>query len=316
MMRRILAGLCLTALAAGPASAQILDPNLPNYRPANDLKGHVSLIGSTTMTSVAGVWADSFTQLHPAVESEIHIRGSRGAVPAVMSGDATFGLLSRRINTAEVEQFEKQFGYKPKVITVCLERLGIYTHKQNPVRSLSIQQVAQILSGQAKTWGDVGAEGQYASQAIRVHGRRDETGSRVFLEGALLRGQQHVMAVEHDSNQALLDGVAADPLAIGYAGIIYADDTVKALSISRGEGSPAVAVDSLAAAQGQYPLVRPLQLVVNHKPGTELDPAAADFIRYVLSRSGQEDVIRGGFQAIPAQPAQIALDQIGLRAVR
>ena len=315
-MRSLLACLAVVACTAGPAAAQILDGNLPTYRPLNDLQGQVTLMGSTTMTSVAGVWTDSFSQYYPQARTDIEIRGSRGAVPAVMSGEATFGLLSRKITTAEVDAFAAKFGYKPKVATVCLERIGVWTHRDNPVRQLSLAQVASILSGQTRTWGEVGATGAYANQPIRVHGRGPDTGSRVFIENALLRGGKHNPVVEHGSNAALIDGVAEDRLAIGYAGLIYANNTVRSVAISRGEGYPAVAVDSLDAARGNYVLVRPLQLVINQKPGTELPAAAGEFVKYVLSRSGQEDVIKGGFQPISAGPAEIALDQIGLRAAR
>lgn len=315
-MRSLFACLALAAVTAAPTAAQILDPQLPTYRPQNELQGQLTLIGSTTMTSVAGVWVDSFAQYYPDVRHDIEIRGSRGAVPAVLSGEASFGLLSRKITEQEVRAFEQKFGYKPKVATVCLERIGIWTHRDNPVRQMTLAQVAAVLSGQAVTWGQVGATGDWANQPIRVHGRGPDTGSRVFIENALLRGADHDPVVEHGDNGALLDGVAADRNGVGYAGLIYGQPDVRSVAISRGEGHPAVAVDSLDAAKGNYVLVRPLQLVINQKPGSELPPASAEFIRYVLSRSGQEDVIKGGFQPIPARPAEIALDQVGLRALR
>jgi phosphate transport system substrate-binding protein len=73
-----------------------------------------------------------------------------------------------------------------------------------------------------------------------------------------------------------------------------------------------VAVDSPEADMGLYPLVRRLQLVVKHDPKKELEPIEREFIRYVFSQMGQEDVIKAGFQAIPARPARVALDAVGL----
>jgi len=81
-------------------------------------------------------------------------------------------------------------------------------------------------------------------------------------------------------------------------------------------GQPFVAVDSVQSTRGQYPLIRPLQLVVNQAPGKPLPPVEAEFIKYVFSRFGQEDVIRAGMHPIGARPADLALDSVGLGAVK
>ena len=306
------------AMLARPASADLIDPNLPAYKPSHDVSGRVALMGSTTMTNVAGIWMDTFKQYHPEVQDTLEIRGSRGAVDAVLSGDATFGLLSRSISKEEVDRFRAKFGYDPKVLTCCLEPIAIYVHKDNPIRSLTVEQVRDIFTGKAKTWGDVGVTGQWAPQPILTHGRGEQTGSRVFLEQGLLRGAQHTVRTEHESNRDLVTGVGSDYRGIGYAGLIYKLPGVKAVAISAGPEQQPVAVDSLAAARGGYPiaLVRPLQLVVNQPATGELPKPAAEFLRYVFSRSGQEDVIKGGFQPISARPARIALDATGLSAAR
>lgn len=305
-----------STLVASPASAEILDSSLPNYRPVNDLSGNLSLMGSTTMTNVASVWIDSFQRFYPDVQKKLEIRGSRGAVPAVMAGEATFGLLSRKVYESEIKAFTEKFGYAPKVVPVCLEQMAIYTHPENPIRSLTLLQLQSILAGKAKTWSDVGVEGAWASQPIRVHGRRGDTGSRVYLEQALRLGESHKPSVEHASNGDLVEAVAADKLGIGYAGLIYSNSTIKDVPIATNKDSQPVKVDSLAAAQGQYPLARPLQLVVNQKPGEKLTPAATEFVNYVLSRTGQEDVIRAGFQPIRGRTAEIARETLNGEVVR
>jgi phosphate transport system substrate-binding protein len=81
-------------------------------------------------------------------------------------------------------------------------------------------------------------------------------------------------------------------------------------------GQPFVAVNSVEAARGLYPLIRPLQLVVDQKPGAPLPPLEAEFIKYVFSRFGQEDVVRAGMSPIGARPADLALDAVGLGTVK
>ena len=311
---------CLAAAAAvlpGPAAANSTDVDLPTYRPKSNVSGQVSLMGSTTMTEVAQIWMDTFRQYNPNVRDTLEVRGSRGAVDAVIDGEATFGLLSRSITQGEVDKFQSRFGYQPQVLTCCLEHMAIYVHESNPIRKISLEQIRDVFSGKAKTWGDLGVTGQWAPQPIVTHGRGDKTGSRVFLEQSVLRGTEHRVRVEHRNNRDLVTAIGGDEVrGIGYAGLIYKLPGVKAVPVAASEGQSAVAIDSLAAARGQYPLMRPLQLVVNHKPGTTLDPAAAEFLKYVFSRSGQSDVIRGGFQPISARPARIALDTIGLGTAR
>lgn len=308
--------LLAASLAATSVSAEILDPNLPAYRPANDLSGQITLMGSTTMTNMASAWSDSFRQFYPNVQPKLEVRGSRGAVPAVMSGEATFGLLSRGVFDSEVTAFKEKFGYEPKVVTVCMEHMAIYVHPDNPVRSLTLKQLQLVLAGKTKTWGEVGAEGPWANQPIRIHGRLPETGSRVYLEQALRMGNHHKPDYEHKSNRDLVAAVSSDKIGIGYAGLIYSSDAVKDVPIALSGERPAIKVDSLAAAQGQYPLMRPLQFVINQKPGAKLDPVASQFVSYVLSRTGQEDVIRAGFQPIAATAAEIAQEQLDTGIVR
>ena len=110
----------------------------------------------------------------------------------------------------------------------------------------------------------------------------------------------------------MVKAIAANPGSIGFAGLSYATPEVRAVPLSLGEDKPFVAVDSPEADRGAYPLVRRLQLVVKHAPQEELQPIEREFIKYVFSTQGQEDVVKAGFQAIPARPARVALDAVGL----
>jgi len=114
----------------------------------------------------------------------------------------------------------------------------------------------------------------------------------------------------------MMKAISADPRSVGFAGLSYGTPDVRAVPLSVATEGPFIAIDSTEADAGQYPLMRPLQLVVDHDPQIELPAIQKEFIRYVFSARGQEDVIKAGFQAIPAKPAHIALDQVGLNAAR
>lgn len=307
------------ALAAGPASP--VDPSLPVYRPGEQLSGKITLVGSNTMSQVASLWIEGFRQFHPNVEFDNQIKGSANAVSSVIHEEATFGLLTRSIHPQEVAAFEQKFGHPPTVLTPTYEPIAVYAHESNPIEGLTIQQLDAIFSttrlrgaaAAATTWGDLGLRGEWASRPIVLQGRSSDTGSVVFFREAVLAGGAYRRdIVDHPSNVDLVKGVAGDPGAIGFAGRTYMLPGVKTIPLSAGDGAPCVDVHSVEATQGQYPLIRPLQLVVNQAPGADLPPLQREFLKYVFSRLGQEDVLRAGFQPISGRPAEIALDAVGL----
>ncbi len=298
-----------------------LDPNLPYYRPVENLSGELKLGGSNTLSHIAAVWIDSFTQFYPDVKISIDVNGSRQAVEDVKAGKTQIGLLSRTVHRKEVEAFREKFGYGPTVLTPCLERTGIFVHKDNPIKGLTLAQLDAIYSddcrrGEEKplrTWGQLGLTGNWANKPIVAHGRTYDTGSQVFIQQSVMLGAKLREDLQtHKGNVAMLKAVATDPSSIGFSGLSYATSAVKAVPLGFSEQEGFVAIDSPAADRGLYPLVRRLQLVVNHDPQKELSALQQEFIKYVFSRLGQEDVVRAGFQAIPSRPAHVALDAVGL----
>ncbi len=298
-----------------------LDPNLPYYRPVEKLTGELKLGGSNTLSHIAAVWIDSFTQFYPDVKISIEVNGSRQAVKDVKAGKTNIGLLSRTVHREEVEDFRKEFGYGPTVLTPCMERTGIFVHKDNPIKHLTLAQLDAIYSddcrrGEKKpcrTWGQLGLTGAWANKPIVAHGRTFDTGSQVFLQQSVMLGAKMRNDLQkHKGNVAMLKAVAQDTNSIGFSGLSYATSNVKAVPLGFSKKEGFVAIDSPDADHGGYPLVRRLQLVVKHDPSQKLPALQQEFIKYVFSRLGQEDVIKAGFQAIPARPAHVALDAVGL----
>ena len=315
----------LTGLSAAEGTLKqspgALDPNLPFYRPVEKLSGELKLGGSNTLSHIASVWIDGFRHFYPDVNISIEVNGSRQAVSDVSAGKTQIGLLSRTIGRSEVDEFRKVHGFNPTVLTPCLERTAIFVHKDNPIAGLTVAQVDAIFSTECRrgadkycgTWKQFGLEGDWAGQPIVVHGRTKDTGSQVFLQQKVLLGSPFRDDLQtHPTNVKMLQAIAKDPSAIGFSGLSYATPQVRAVPISFAEGEDFVAVDSAEAARGRYPLVRQLQFVVKHDPKEKMPAVEQEFIKYVFSRLGQEDVVKAGFQAIPARPARVALDAVGL----
>jgi phosphate transport system substrate-binding protein len=309
------------SVLAGGSGAPLMDPNLPIYRPVESVKGELKLGGSNTLSHVAAVWIASFKQFYPDVKITIEVNGSRSAIANVQGGNTHIGLLSRRVREDEVKTFYESLGYPPTVLTPCLERTAIYVHKDNPIKGLTLAQLDAIFSDECRrgakqpcrTWKQLGMKGAAASQPIVAHGRTKDTGSQVFMQEAiLLGGAMRDDLQTHQSNVDLVKAIASNPGSIGFAGLAYATPEVRAVPLTIAEGGEFVAIDSPEADRGAYPLVRRLQLVVKHGPKQTFSPIEREFIRYVFSTQGQEDVVKAGFQAIPARPARVALDSVGL----
>ncbi|MCA8993415.1 MAG: PstS family phosphate ABC transporter substrate-binding protein [Planctomycetaceae bacterium] len=306
---------------AGVANGQgAVDPSLNPYRvPLEPVKGKIKLVGSLTMAHLGASWADNFRKLNPGVEVEIEVKGAVNAVSSVIDGDADFGMMSRTITNEEVQAFQQKFGYPPTVLTPSLEPLAIFVHKDNPIESLTLAQVDQIYSASlkrgakatAKTWGDVGVTGEWAKMPIIPLGRSATTGSQVFMQQAVLGGGEfRADLAAAPSNLDLVQAVGSNKGAVGFAGSTNLVAEVKAVPIAWREGEQAFSIE-----MANYPLVRPLQFVVNHPPGKPLSNEQSEFLKYVFSQQGQQVVVIGGLLSVPSRPAQIALDAVGIHAV-
>jgi phosphate transport system substrate-binding protein len=217
--------------------------------------------------------------------------------------------MSRAMKPEEEDAFAKKYGYKPTRITVALDCLAVYVHKDNPIHGLTIAQVDCIFSktrksgyGDITTWGQLDLTGDWAALPISLYGRNSASGTYAyFKEHALLKGDYKDTVKEQPGSAAVVNGVANDRGAIGYSGIGYKTSEVRALPLCNGP------TDTLAnptfdnALSGKYPLGRALYVYINKKPDQPLEPLVKEFLKYVLSKQGQEIVIKDGYGPLPAK---------------
>ncbi len=317
----------LSAVAAlvavpGIVSAQVkVDPSLPAYKPVSGVSGSLKSIGSDTMNNEMTLWAEGFLKHYPNVKIEIEGKGSSTAPPALIAGTSQFGPMSRRMKDAEVADFEKKFGYKPTPLPTSIDMLAVYVNKDNPIKGLSLQQADAIFSKTRKggyptdirSWGQAGLTGEWASQPISLYGRNSASGTYGFFKGnVLFKGDYKDQVKEQPGSSAVVQGVASDKYGIGYSGIGYKTADVRVVPLAS-EGEDYVEAVPENAYTGEYPLARFLYLYVNHKPGTELDPLRREFIKYIFSKDGQEDVVKDGYFPVPATIANKTLSSLGIK---
>ena len=273
------------------------------------------------MNNEMTLWAEGFLRFYPNVKIEIEGKGSSTAPPALVAGTAQFGPMSRQMKDAEIDEFEKRYGYKPTALSTSIDMLAVYVNKDNPVAGLSLQQVDAIFSKTRKggyssnirTWGELGLTGKWRNKPISLYGRNSASGTYGYLKkNALFGGDFKDQVKEQPGSSSVVQGVASDKFAIGYSGIGYKTADVRAVALAEAVGEDPTPATPEYAYTGEYPLARFLYIYVNRKPGSELDPLRREFIKYVFSKQGQRDVVKDGYFPVPAAIANQMLSSVGI----
>ncbi len=161
-------------------------------------------------------------------------------------------------------------------------------------------------------WGQLGLSGEWAGRAISMYGRNAASGTYAFFkEEALGKGDYKDAVKEQPGSAAVVNGIAGDKAGIGYSGIGYRTSEVRALPIAAEEGGEFVAPDFVNALDGTYPLARLLYVYVPIDPKQPLPAATREFLKFVLSRAGQELVERDGYGALPIEIVEEQLELLG-----
>lgn len=311
MLKKSIVTVALLALTAVSAHAEkiAVDSKIKKYTPTAGVAGNLNSIGSDSLNNLMTYWAEGFKKKYPNVNIQIEGKGSSTAPPALIAGTAQLGPMSREMKPSEIEKFEKKFGYKPTKIGVALDSLAVFVNKDNPVKSLSLDEVDAIFSKTRKrnlkeitTWGQLGVTGKLAAKPISLYGRNSASGTYgYFKDHALKNGDYKNTVKEQPGSASVVEGVAKDISAIGYSGIGYATSGVRALPLSEKKGGPVAAANYQNVLSGKYPLSRMLYIYVAKKPGQPLPKITEEFIKYVLSKEGQQIVVKDGYDPLTAK---------------
>lgn len=306
-------------ISANAPAAQDVDPKLPDYNAASGISGNLSSVGSDTLANLMTFWAEDFKRLYPNVNIQIQAAGSSTAPPALTEGTANLGPMSRKMKDKEIDAFEAKNGYKPTMIPVAIDALAVYVNKDNPIKGLTIPQVDAIMSttrtcGYANditSWGQVGLTGDWASKPIQLYGRNSVSGTYgYFKEEALCKGDFKSNVNEQPGSASVVQSITSSLNGIGYSGIGYKTSGVRGVPLAAKEGGAFVEPTPENATSGKYPLTRFLYVYVNKEPGESLAPLEKEFIKMVLSKTGQQAVIKDGYFPLPANVAEKALKAI------
>jgi len=315
------AALAVLTLGLGyTAGAQVqVDPALPAYKAASGISGSLSSVGSDTLNNLMTLWSETFQKFYPNVKVQIEGKGSSTAPPALIAGTAQLGPMSRTMKGTEVDQFEKKYGFKPTQIRTAVDALAVFVNKDNPIKCLTMDQVDAVFSKSrragykedVKTWGQLGLIGDWASRPISLYGRNSASGTYGFFkEHTMKNGDYKDEVKEQPGSAAVVQGVTVDRYAVGYSGIGYATAGVRAVPLAEKAGDACHDATPDEAYSGRYPLARFLYVYVNKAPGKPLDPLVREFAKLMLSRDGQEVVVKDGYFPITSSVAKEELNKI------
>ena len=301
-------------------SVLAVDSDLPTYKKTSGISGNLSSVGSDTLANMMTFWAEEFKRTYPNVNVQIQAAGSSTAPPALTEATSNLGPMSRKMKSREIESFEERYGYKPTAVRVAIDALAVFVHKDNPIKGLRIDQVDAIFSSNRKCgalkdadrWADLGLTGDWAGKDIQLYGRNSVSGTYGYFKSkALCKGDFKNTVNEQPGSASVVQSVSASLNGIGYSGIGYQTSGVRALPLAK-KGDDFIEANMENAIAGKYPLSRYLYVYVNKHPNKPLDPMTAEFLKMVLSKSGQKIVEKDGYIPLPNTVVEKEFAKLGL----
>jgi phosphate transport system substrate-binding protein len=324
-MRRLLiaflGGLLVSPLEGqGPAS-------LPAYQPEQQISGTIRSWGNDQMKTLMTRWEEGFKKYHPGVRFDTTLQGTGTAIAGLYTGVADIALMGRSASSTENMGFEWVFRYKPLGVQVSTGSLAepgksyapvVFVHKDNPLSQMTLPQLDAVFGCEHlrgpkifRTWGDVGLTGEWSARPIHAYGPDIQSATASFFRELVLKGSYKWRCDMKEGVEAqVLDALATDRNGIAYSALGYRNPQVKPIALAVEDGGPYYVPTVENVQERKYPLSRTTWVFVNRPPDRPLDPKVKEFLRYVLSREGQQDVVRAG-DYLPLS-AGIALEQLKL----
>ncbi len=328
------------AFAAIRIQAQSLN-SIPPYRPGPVVSGKLVAWGNPEQKPVWDRWKEGFRKFHPQVQFEDNLKSSATISGALFTGIANLGISGREIMPVEALAFRNIFNYDVFQIVSGsgtydvpqqTPALGVFVHKDNPLSRLTMVQVDAIFGQEhrrgaaenIRTWSQLGLTGEWANKPIHVYGHDIEMPATAFFFALMTFNggtkwncelQQFGTLREPDGGTVgagarVVEAVANDRYGIGYTGFDNQTSRVKSVALALTDAGPFIEGAKQNVANRTYPLTRSIYIFVNRSPTKGLDSTVKEFLRYVLSREGQQAVSDGNYVPLTAEMVNAQLKKL------
>jgi phosphate transport system substrate-binding protein len=288
------------------------------------VSGTIRSWGHGYLKKMMKLWEAGFQAYQPNIRFQDDLVSSAAAMAGLYSGRADLGVLAREITPPEIAAYEKVTRQPVTPVTVLtgsygnqdkIMALGIFVNRASPISRLSFAQLDAIFGAERRrgerenlrTWDQLGLGGSWAGQRIHPYSGLAFEAPAYFFSQTVLRGSvlwnddlrqfdnvEDARSRSVDAYQEVVDAVAADRYGIGLAGAGYRNPGARLVALAVDERGPYVEATRENVANRSYPLGRPVRFYINNGPAIPADPKVVEFLRYVLSREGQRQVLREG----------------------
>lgn len=322
---------CFTELS----SAELSDPfinvsansTLAHYSPKKQVSGAFKVQSSEALYPLLTRLSADFQRFQPKVNIDVK-KGSPKAVSEFLQAPlnktgkimmiddrgSSFQLLAttHQLSDAEVKEFVAQHDYEPTAVPVAVDAVALYVHKDNPLSGLTLDQVDAIFSSTKKRgaksaitqWGELGLADNWREAPIQLHGRDRRSEARAtFQEHGLGGGEFKSGVQEHPGAASVVFNIDRNPMGIGYSGLGLHASNVRAVPIAEKEGMPFVLPSRETVIDQTYPLRHGLYLHFDKSPKMSLPEAVQEFLTFIMSREGEETMMKAGLFPLP--PTQV-----------
>ena len=345
-VRRLIFAAGFVALSAALGAAEAL----PEYEPSLKVTGVLRSCGNPRMAALLQRWQAGFKRFHPEVQFADDLKSSASGMYGLDMRTADLALMGRAIFPYErYGVYERSWAYPAEieVATGSADALhkspafAIFVHASNPLAQLSVREldrvfgaergggwnaltwdtsVARTAKDDIRTWGQLGLTGEWAGRAIHVYGPPGlGAGAITFFQTRVFGGAEtwNEDLREYADRRQMLADLAKDPLGIAYAPIAYAGSGVKALALGETPAGPFVPLTHETVASRSYPLHRPVYIYYTRDNSNSAlmptlgDPRVKEFLRYVVSQQGQQEVAaEGSYLPLTAAVARAQLQKL------
>lgn len=301
---------------------------IPAYQPQQTVSGVIRIQGHGHVTlkwmaPLLNNWEKAFQRFHPGATIQQDMKGTSSAIPSLFTGAGDIAILGEELLADAADAFQRVKGYPPLGVDIATGSVDVrnfdyaqqfFVHKSNPISQLTLAQLDGIYGMEhrrgtknIRKWEDLGLSGEWAGKPINPYGWRIDDSFGMFLQQFLLNGSHrwnndmrdylHIYnpgGTIYDHGQQSLDALGADRHGIAVSNIRYAGPLVKPIALAAGPEGPYYHATKETLIERRYPLTRLIPAYIHRVPGQPIEPKVKEFLRFLLSREGQQIINQDG----------------------